>query len=449
MFFDETDAVTRKAKIRHPRSATSKQIRKKGPQISQGDNTTILIPAPQMQRLVESPSSQAINFFLTAFAGGVYLEYLPVLLRSREGTGALEASFEAVALSYMANDRNRSDLRQIAQERYGNALSLATTALTRPETATTLDAMVSILLLALFSTLSTDSVEEAQDTWSKHILGICAVVAANPSAATFQTASGQGVLHHLISAIQVDHFQRGKPFPPQLQALYSASSHDGLEVEFWHVLGRLAELQSQADKAKVTLSYLASLHALEARLQALFELMPLNYPHAFHINEITEDYDGLKECDIPRYTFPSYRNAQTWNTLRMMRLSMMDLLVSAKTSYLMENPAIADEQANILKDSIRSAYECIEQTVVQICGTVPNDLRPSNWIEDPDSRFLWSAWGRSLIWPLAKAKDSPNCPQKLQDYIERQLTILGNLSGMRATHQEMAVLGHEKRHGLW
>ena len=251
----------------------------------------------------------------------------------------------------------------------------------------------------------------------------------------------------------MDCLQRREPHPPQIQKLYSASRlRSGFQVEFWLVIDRLAMLNAQFGQIQIDSSYLMSLQELDAEIQALLEVMPQKYPQAFQyyethqVGEMIHEVGGFR---IPQYVFPSYRNSQPWNTLRMMRLVTLNLLISGMTYYLARNPTVENELLDSPHYSMRLASQSVTEMAIQICGTVPNDLRPQNWLDNPDVRFQWSGWARSLIWPLGMAKESSCCSPTLQDYIERQLQTLGIITGMRAVYQEKALLDNKERQKFW
>ncbi|KAJ5935519.1 hypothetical protein N7466_005066 [Penicillium verhagenii] len=428
MFYDETGAVTQKAKSRDSKSSSGASAPRQS------------TPPPQMQSLADPPSVRAINLFTTAYAGGTYLDWLPTLYLPCGRPASLDVSFEAVALGYMANVQRRGDLRILAQEKYGIGLQHTMNALQGPKSATP-ETAASVLLLALFAVISSDSYHDAQNVWSKHINGILAIFESGTSSTMFQSHAGQGLLHHIISVVQIDCLQRRLPLPPQLQLLYSASwiNESVQAANFWEVLGRLALLNTQFDESSISLLYIGQLQEVEKDIQSLLELMPQLFPDQFAFSDTTvsQNIDFSRTgYQPPVHSFSSFRVAQTWNTLRMTRLFNANLLHSSIMAYLSHSFAIAEDVEDTLLRILNEASNIAWQTAVEICASVPELLRPDAWVNNPSNSFLFSGWASSLIWPLSLARASPHGSEELQNYIDRQTYVLRTITGMKAMRQE-------------
>ncbi|KAJ5263570.1 hypothetical protein N7478_011175 [Penicillium angulare] len=434
MFEDETGIVTRKARSHVSKSVSSKR----------DNNPQALFPAPQLQLLVDPPSVQAISFFTSAYSGGCYLDWLPSIYLSHKRSASLEASFEAVALSYMANQQQRGDLQILAQERYGVGLAQTMSLLTGHQSASP-ETIASILLLALFAVLSSESYQDAQSTWSKHVHGIVAILEPSSAPAIFDSSAGQSLLHHIISIVQIDCIQRGLPFPPYLKLLYSVSClNEGYQAYFWILLDRLATLNSQFDEEQVSLSYIVKLEELEKEVEHLISSMPAANPGHFSFQEIPNSHivnGSILQPFIPVQVFSGWRSAQAWNTLRMIRLYNNNLLRRSITGYLPPN-AIPPETVDKLEMLLHHTSVVAYHTAVDMCATVPENLRPEYWSKDPDpdTSLHFSSWARSLIWPLSLAEGSPHGSERLHEYLKRQIGVLGAITGMRGLHKKSTSL---------
>jgi hypothetical protein len=347
----------------------------------------------------------------------------------------LEKSLEAVALSYMANEQRRGDLRQLARRSYGKALSQLSLALQAPTAATLTETMASILLLALFEAISPSS-QNTQDTWSRHVQGALAAISSCSSIA-FQTPIGQSLLHHIISVVQLDCIYRRVSLPPQLQPLYRASVYkEGPQVEMWSVLDRLAALNAWPLENPISLHYISQLQAMEIDIQRLLVSMPEVYRGSFAFLQASSKDNGftcLPEFSIPSHKFQNFRIAQAWNTLRLMCLLTTKLLTSGVALYLSRHSLSRNEATRLLEFSQRASL-IAKKTTIDICASVPDDLRPDGNRCDPDTTTKYAAWARSLIWPLSMAKDSPHESADLHNYIEKQLGILGPMAGIHDVH---------------
>lgn len=393
----------------------------------------------QTQRLAEPINSRAINFFMSAFSGGVYLDYLPTIYGHQERPASLQMSLEAVALAHMANEHHRKDLRQMALRSYGAALSQTSLAVQNIRSTKKLETATSVLLLALFSVISSQSSNETRKTWSGHIRGALAILASCASD-MFSSVPAQGILHHVISTIQIDCIHRCVRLPAELEALYTASwLNHGPQAQLWSLIGRLAELNASFGEIPASRSYLAKIRDVDLGFEKLLISMPEAYSDMFEFEECTTDATELPKTEnterIKVHRFKSYRAAQTWNTLRLLRLLSIDLLKSTTSAYL---PSVSHGTYlhGVLERFLEGASETSKRITMDICATVPWYLRPDQSIQFKNKGAEESAWARSLWWPLSMAKITGHNSDVLRDYIERQLQVLGSIPSMRSLDLE-------------
>lgn len=386
------------------------------------------------------PSSQAIGLFNAAYAGGVYFDYLPLMRLQNDRPVVLEKSFEAVALAYLAREQHRGDLRRQAHESYGAALSQINDCL-RVRPATTPETLASVLLLALFVAISSGASRESRESWSIHVQGALAMLASDVSSELLQSLTGQYLVHHIVSVVQLDCIYRRIPLPPQLSLLYSASwLNQGPQAVLWSLLDRLATLNAEALESQGSLLHIAQLQELETDIQDLVASMPRAYPDAFAFEEpASHDKTPSGTLEIPCHVFQSHRAAQAWNTLRSMCLFTSGLLISAIDSYFASHAFITDEKlADSLRQSKQQTIQIAKAASTYICASVPLVLRPGCLSDDPDMKIRYSAWARSLMWPLSVAKES-RLPKELRGYIDEQLHVLKAVLGMQGPKQEASL----------
>lgn len=383
-----------------------------------------------LQELVHPPSSQAIGLFNETYAGGVYFDYLPLMHRRSDRPVALEKSFEAVALACLAREQHSRDLRRLSHESYGVALSQINGSLCMPG-AVTAETLASVLLLALFVTMSGAS-QDARDCWSIHVHGALAMLASNVSSDLLHSTTGQFLVHHVISVVQLDCINRRVPLPPQLSSLYSASwLNHGPQAQLWSLLSCLATLNAQSTQSIGSLLHISRLQELEADIQGLLASMPQAYPDPFAFDTVTHRRPrNIIAIDIPSHVFQSHRSAQAWNTLRSMCLFTAQLLISGIDSYLDFHAIVTAELTESLRQSKERAMHNGKSAAVNICATVPVVMRPGRWVDDPDTRIRYSAWARSLMWPLSVARAGHDS-NELRGYVEEQLHVVKTILGMQ------------------
>ncbi|KAJ5832713.1 hypothetical protein N7474_001024 [Penicillium riverlandense] len=463
MFHNETTDVTRKAKEACSKKA-DESIALALASKSRSPSSQSQPPSPAAALLLsESPTSRAINLFMAAYAGGIYLDYVSALYQPDHHPAALGASVEAVALACLATDQKSSDLLHLARERYGTALVQTTDALHSTKTVTEPETLASVMLLALFAAIGTPDSPDAKDSWSKHVYGALGVLAlhlhsslSSSSFSSFSSSStpdsafttsvdtsrstpsrildslpGQSMLHHIISCVQIDCIQRRARLPPQLRAVYRHSwLNHGLQARFWRLLDRFSEANAYSNEDRDTLAYLADLQCLEDEARFLLETMPAAYESWFGARGGSSDTNAHPDPCFSA-ACPGYRTTQTWNILRMIRLLSDDLLVASTTRYLSSHADIPDGVLSTLHSNMENASHAAADMAHDMYNSVPEYLRPGRCSTYHPPRGLQeSQWARTLSWPLTMARDSPHCPPVLRADIQSQLVILGNDSGM-------------------
>lgn len=389
----------------------------------------------QIQRLVEPISPRAVNSFMIAFSEGVYLDYLPSIYGNQESPSCLNTSLEAAALAYMANEYKTKDLEEIALRSYGAALSQTNAAVRNldPAIETNLKTATSVLLLALFAVTLPQLSNEPQKIWSEHVRGALAILATcEPE--MFDNLPAQGILHHVISTVQIDCLERRVRIPPQLEALYKLSwLSPGPQAQLWSSIDRLAGLLASHGKVPIFFSYLEEIRDVNSSLEESMKSMPEAYSNCFEFEECTTNTTQLSDGDIietiPVLKFSSYRMAQRWNTLRILRLLSSNILASATSGYLLIEPEGTDLH-DTLEHSLNNQLELAKNITIDICATVPQYLRPNHATRIHKMGIEESAWARSLAWPLNMVKQTLCNSEVLQGYVDRQLQVFENIPSM-------------------
>jgi hypothetical protein len=356
--------------------------------------------------LAQSPSEIAIGVFAFNFSQGAYLDYLPTLFASTK-SDILETSLEAVSMLCYARQARRDSLMRNATLTYSLALSKTQKALD-PSHATQDHVLAAVMLLALYAALSADSTH-ASAAWTKHIYGALALAALRPHD-SFGSFAAQRLLSHVVSSIQLDCIQRRERLPPQLRALYGVAMPDGGDfyLRFSTLIENLAELRASAAKDPSCRSAMAA-RVLELDQEADF-LLGLMPP--------AESFERLRDVGGEVYhVYSGYRSAQSWNTLRLARLALMELMspVGCSLTY--------DDKVSV-EDPAEEPSKVVSSMVGDIYHSVPRFLRPSQSEPRSDS----SAWIGSLIWPLGQALASPFISRHWHQQVLNQLLHFSRIS---------------------
>jgi hypothetical protein len=357
--------------------------------------------------LSQSPSQVAICVFAFNFSQGAYLDYLPALFASTHRSEILETSLEAVSMLCYARQTQSESLMQNASLTYSLALNKTQKALDATSHAAQDHILAAVMLLALYAALSANSTH-ASTSWTKHINGALALAALRPRD-SFRSLRAQKLLCHVISCIQLDCIQRRERLPSQLRTLYGVAMPGGdFYLRFCNLIESLAELRATATED--VSGRMARVIELDREAAFLLDLMPF-----------AENFKQLQDIDGEVYhVYSGYRSAQSWNTLRLARLTLMELLSSNDSRRSLR---YADKL--FIEDSNETS-RVVSSMIGDICYSVPRFLRPQS--QCAELQPYSSAWIGSLIWPLGQALASPFITYEWYQRVLDQLLLFSRIS---------------------
>ncbi|KIW87097.1 uncharacterized protein Z519_12208 [Cladophialophora bantiana CBS 173.52] len=366
--------------------------------------------------LAQSNSEVAIPFFVANFDQGVYLDYLLKLYGTTNWSPMLNASFEAVAMSYLGSHQRTTDLRRKTMERYSVALRKTTNAVSTPATAAQDDTVASVMLLALFTALSCEDTAEASRIWSKHVnAAMNLMVLRSPQGPDGPVV--QNLLSHVIGSIHLDCYAQGKALPRLLTLLRHQSllSTDDFQLRFWDLIDALINLRLATAENRIHhLDVIKQALVLDGQAQALYGELALTH------DIIAHSEGGICiSCD-----YQSHRRTQACNTMRMIRVDLNELLLShAKRCMTLIHDCHSTSDQEWLEMQANRATVLIREVVEELYESIPPFLKRGQYrrtVANP--RTNSDMWICSFLWPLSKvAALSDTLSVELRDRIRRQL----------------------------
>ncbi|EXJ72483.1 uncharacterized protein A1O5_04988 [Cladophialophora psammophila CBS 110553] len=366
--------------------------------------------------LAQSNSEVAIPFFVANFDQRVYLDYLLKLYGTANWSPLLNASFEAVAMSYLGSRQRSTELRRKTMERYSVALRKTNNAVSTPAMAAQDDTIASVMLLALFTALSCDDTAEASRIWSKHVnAAMKLMLLRSPQGPDGHVV--QNLLSHIIGSIHLDCHAQGKTLPPLLTLLRHQSllSADDFQLRFWDLIDASTNLRLATAEDRVGhLDVIKQALALDEQAQALHGKLASTHDVIAHLE------GGICiSCD-----YQSHRRTQACNTMRIIRVDLNQLLLShAQRCMVSIHDCHSASDQEWLEMQANRATLVLQEVIGELYESIPPFLKKGQYHRTgANPRTNRDMWICSFLWPLSKvAALSGTLSVELGDRIRRQL----------------------------
>lgn len=273
--------------------------------------------------------------------------------------------------------------------------------------------MASILLLALFAVMSSDSLT-ALDVWTKHVDGAFAVFVSwesQQNVLPIPTPATQNLLSHVINCVQLSCLQRREHLPVNIENMYRYLPHNNMQARLHNIIDRLALPSLKLpEKSHNIPAHLQGLYSLDADASSALKFLESIQPF-----KIVPGY-GSQRNEPVCHEYLSHRSAQTWNFARVLRLMISEeiltlLTCTTKSEYEINEPGIW-HPLDIHK-SRWQAFSTISALTFDIYASVPAWLRGRSHVENEHEKILAPVrsdnlhWAHSMIWPLSMAQACP------------------------------------------
>lgn len=379
-------------------------------------------------------SDFATSFFLAQYLPGSHFDYLPSLYSQSSADSLLCSAIKAVAIASLSHETRNPEFMMLARAQYSTSLKDTKLTLASPDASLRDDVLVAILLLAHFEALSSADIVEgytgpAADaistyspslTWARHVEGALVLFSTRPKRTNGSLLNAR-VNHHITDTIRALCVQQHVRIHPSVLRWDPAGDfpveQHNVRHGFSKVLAAYAELRACIREGSLTDLREIVLRAktMDGQIDSLVkELDALAWKYDIVIT--TRDIRGVYENKY--HVYPNHRTAQMWNTIRMTRMSLYEI---------MDRHARLDPE---LEELCEGYAEIIESTAAEICQSSSQFLVPQGGLLGDKQTRPTIASAYFLIWPLfnSATSTSPSSPIRAfvidrLDYIDEELKI--------------------------
>jgi len=358
----------------------------------------------------------ATNYFLSFYVPGSHFEYLPGVFESTSNDPVLFTSIRAAALATLSLELVDPSIMSMARNQYSRALAITNKALAVPQEAVLDSTLISVLLLGLFETVAKEGRGGVED-WDAHTQGAGTLLSLRGKG-QFDTPLGCRLFSQVSSNIKVSSLQRQVRVPPDILKLHELGKpfleHDHQRVQFWRHLDAFGNLRAFMAEEKCLDSAVVIQSALQID-KRIFEMLS-SLPSMWQYQVRPTAQTAACTYGTAFHQYPTHRIAQTWNSLRMMRLFLKELvhgkIIQATESYT----ALSSDTLPISWIQLQEQVALnVQKMAEEICASVPHlaQGKPSPMV------------AASLLWPLAAVGDSELISNPVRAYAIDRLHFLG------------------------
>lgn len=346
---------------------------------------------------------------------GACYQFLPLIMS--QTTGILDESVKAISMRCLSLT-NRIDLSlPRAREHHSVALRAVSQQVSYASlNAKTEETVATILLLALFSLLSSNAAV-ARKVWTTHMDGVTAILHdqyLRSLATGVSSLMHPRLLSHVLNSIHISHLQCRRILPQHLSSLYDCLPDSAILVPRHRIIDTLAHHNQQHQMTIRNLSYrLQSLLNTDKDACAILEHLEKTIPYAVK--------SPVRPDEPICHEYQSINDMQEWNFTRVLRLR-----INEEIARLIEQHGVrslcAEQQLRVLH--LRTV---LAPLAFDIFASIPSYLRNSDQQLIVESDMIH--WAHALIWPLAQVQASPYIPFTLLPLVNHMVEHLCQSTG--------------------
>ncbi|KAL7933073.1 hypothetical protein V8C35DRAFT_59449 [Trichoderma chlorosporum] len=436
-FRDQTKQVIRRSnqkdgKAKSPATGKSLAAKPSG----QPDESKSLF----MSTLSVPITDQAVCFFFLNFvltdpiSGGGHLEYLPDIYDAITRDLALPTVVAAIGMAGIANLRRNRNLLLAANAQYLLAIQLTQAALLDETLRIQDQTLVSILLLALYETITCCSPQSLR-IWSKHVTGATALISQFAQHRVLNSV-GIRIFSHLRSHAITQALQQSQHVPDEIQrwsnqTLGLQSASQAFEDQLHHLAMDVCSLRASAKNGHPTdrSTIISRAWALDGKLTDWSKNLSTKYGVSIDQSLSARATPALER--VNSYSDVHLSNAINCHTLRILT-----------NELILEKLDQVKGQATVDHQRLRSQH-AVHTLTAEICASVLSftggDRRQAGFI----------AKGGFLLWPLFVVSAVPWTSQLYRDLAIAQLKQLGAETGILQAALLARVLQIKGEINLW
>lgn len=396
----------------------------------------------------------AVSYFMTFYIiSGPFQQYLPDMYARCSKTGVdttLYTAINAASLAAYARQTGHWGCMDRGRKSYVLALNRINSALTSPVTAVLDDTLASILLLGTFESIVFPGARSPKE-WTAHLIGASKLLQLR-GPGQFKSTTGAYLFGHTTTNISASCMQRFADLPKEFQALSGMAKPFLDRKDFGNrmspILQRVipikARIANYPTNSMVLCEVFDDAAALERDTAALIDQ-----------DDPELGYTVLSKEDTPSWAYQgaarrykSLRAMKIWNTLRMVRLFLLEV-ASAGALLAMERPQHSPENQPSSQIPRRDAAYFVAfredarrlaaDVATEILGCLPQFVEPTS-----SAGPKFSAFSRTMVWPLSVIHKNRVCPPQAREYASSMADeIVKELDKLHLVDSEKVINGPE------
>ncbi|KAF9874423.1 putative C6 zinc finger domain-containing protein [Colletotrichum karsti] len=378
-------------------------------------------PPPELalaryRNLTQPTEDVARTYFMVDYISSSPFEWLPQLCpHGLPKQDAMSAAISAAALASLSLKMSDPRLMKHARKHYSNALYHTNNALSTTELAIQDSTLAAVLLLGLFEALVFTG-QQSLDSWNAHAIGTVELLRLRGTR-QFQTPLGRRLFLHSSGNIRTSCAHTKRPVPPRFLKLYEDAKPlldlSGPVHQVAPLNDRLASLRSRIAQIEGQHRQELVLEALDldAETVRIGQSVPEDWKFTARLPEESSPltYKGIS------LRYPSLSAVRYWNSLRIIRMFLNDLIWAQSSLALNQGPDLDDD----------TDYEELQALTARNMSTLVVEVLAScgEYLESSERRF--SVTARCLIWPLSVIANASLAPQDARQFASDCLERLG------------------------
>ena len=366
----------------------------------------------------------AVARFLSACVTGSNFEYLQGLYVVSPGDGPLVVCVRAISLASFARGLQSSELLQRARYLHVQALAKTNHALQSSQDAKSDGTLASVLLLSLFETMFLEA-PLSTDSWTAHSKGALALLKLR-GPQQLQSRVGQQLWLQASSNIRCNCIRRASSVPDELKELDVWASH--CEELRHNPLNRLFPITDAlaSMKAAISRGELSHPECIEwaMKIDAMAISLSNTLPPGYEARVLPASYFSAPAYGRVVYAHIDQQATKVWNSLRMTRLLMSEVIYSETQSVVDQIGHPSSSAPDGWHQIRESAGTVVKTKAEEICASVPQILTSVSTMP-PGSPIAVSVVN-SVLWPLSVAGRSSLIPDSVRQYIANSLRLLAD-----------------------
>ncbi|KAF1843140.1 uncharacterized protein K460DRAFT_340939 [Cucurbitaria berberidis CBS 394.84] len=384
--------------------------------------------APMLLNLSQSIEDVAVAHFMSSYIPGSHFDYLPAMYGQLSTEMVLTAAVHAASMASLGRELGQPSIMAMARRSYGKALQKMDCALADPSIAANDTTLISVLLLGLFEAMVWAS-PRTPHSWTAHTRGALALIKLR-GPQQVETPVGRTLFVQVANIICVSSIQQKTRIPPELVALIKTAMHDECGAPRYgltRLTGEVSNLMADIDEGGMTAEEI--IRATQS-VDEKYVSFSKSIPQSLKYRAITINKPRPEVYNQTVYQYPSHRAAQLWNSYRMTRI-LLNEIIHGYAAYV--SPCSRAE----IQDH---ATENVQQMAVEICASIPQFTNPLEFsvplgrhfpssaglapVSKPESLSL-KASAASLLWPLSVTRSASIASEDVRAYSVERLKFVG------------------------